>query len=104
MTFFVEGLTGSLDRDQQVRRIGEYFALEDAVAVAKVVIDQFLAREFAPGMPPARLFARYLSAGEVPIIFRDDGDNTMNVRYFNHFEYALARCADLAVPDSYQRG
>jgi hypothetical protein len=98
MTFFVEGLTISLDADRQVRRIGEYSTLDDAVAAAKLVIDEFLAGEFAPGMPPARLFARYQSAGEVPIIFRDDDDKTMNVSYFNHFEYALARCADLAMP------
>jgi hypothetical protein len=104
MTFFVEGLTISLDTDRQVRRIGEYSALEDAVAAAKLVIDQFLAREFAPGMPPAQLFARYQSAGEVPIIFRDDDDKTLNVRYFNHFEYALGRCVDLAIEGADQRG
>jgi hypothetical protein len=104
MTFFVEGLTGSLDIDQQVRRIGEFSVLEEAVAAAKQIIDEFLAREFAPGMPPARLFARYQSSGEVPIIFRDDSDDTMNVSYFNHFEYALARCADLAVPAGGLRG
>jgi hypothetical protein len=99
MTFFVEGLTISLDADR-VRRIGEYSTLEDAVSAAKLVIDEFLAREFEPGMPLADLFARYQSAGEVPIIFRDDDDKTMNVRYFNHFEYALTRCTDLAMPAS----
>ena len=98
MTFFVEGLTISLDPDRQVRRIGEYSTLEDAVSAAKLVIDEFLAREFAQGMTPARLFARYQGAGEVPIIFRDDDDKTMNVSYFNHFEYALTRCADIGVP------
>ena len=88
----------SLEPARQVRRVGEFSALEDAVAAARQVIDQFLVREFVPGMPPAKLFARYQSAGEVPIIFRDDDDKTLNVNYFNHFEYALARCADLAVP------
>ena len=97
MTFLVEGLMSSLEPARQVRRIGEYSELEDAVAAAKQVIDQFLIREFVPGMPPAKLFARYQSAGEVPIIFRDDDDKTLNVN-FNHFEYALQRCADLAVP------
>ena len=104
MTYFVEGLTISLDVDRQVRRIGEYSTLEDAVSAAKLVIDEFLAREFAPGMSLARLFERYQSAGEVPIIFRDDDDKTMNVGHFNHFEYALARCADLAMPASDPRG
>ena len=104
MTFLVEGLTTSLDVDRQVRRIGEYSTLEEAVSAAKLVIDEFLAREFAPGMSPERLFERYQNAGEVPIIFRDDDDMTMNVGHFNHFEYALARCADLAMPASEPRG
>ena len=104
MTFFVEGLTISLDAARQVRRIGEYSTLEEAVSAAKLAIDEFLAREFEPGMPPARLFVRYQSGGEVPIIFRDDDDKTMNVSYFNHFEYALARCADLAMPASDPHG
>jgi hypothetical protein len=55
-------------------------------------------------MPPTRLFARYQSVGEVPIIFRDDDDKTMNVGYFNHFEYALARCADLGMPGGERPG
>ena len=100
MTFFVEGLTISLDAARQVRRIGEYSTLEEAVSAAKLAIDEFLAREFEPGMPPSRLFARYRSAGEVPIIFRDDDDKTLNVRNFSHFKYAAARCADLGMPAS----
>jgi len=85
MTYLVEGLTSSRDIDQQVRRIGEYPTVDAAVAAAKCVIDEFLAREFAPGMPPAQLFARYQNFGEVPIIFRDDDDMTVNVGQFNHF-------------------
>ena len=34
-------------------------------------------------MPLARLFARYQTHGEVPIIFRDDDDKTINVSAFN---------------------
>lgn len=97
MTFFVEGLTSFNEIDRQVRRIGEFESLDDAVAAAKQAINDFLTREFKRDMPPARLFARYQSFGEVPIIFRDDDDSTMNVSYFNHFEYALARCADMAI-------
>ena len=97
MTFFVEGLTSCREIDRQVRRIGEYASLEDAVAAAKQAINEFLVREIKPGMPPATLFARYQDFGEVPIIFRDDDDKTMNVSYFNHFEYALAQCAEMSV-------
>jgi len=98
MTFFVEGLTVSLEPDRQVRRIGEYSTLEEAVSAAKLAIDEFLAREFKPGTSLASLFERYQSAGEVPIIFCDDDDKTLNVGNFNHFDYALARCTDLAMP------
>ena len=97
MAFLVEGLTSSRDVDQQVRRIGEYMLLEDAIEAARRTIDHFLQRECAPGMTPARLFARYQSFGEVPIIFRDDDDETMNVSYFNHFEYALKRCTEIVI-------
>ena len=55
------------------------------------MIDEFLAVEFAPDMPLARLFARYQTPGEVPIIFRDGDDKTIHVNAYNHFEYALAR-------------
>jgi hypothetical protein len=103
MTFFVEGLTSLPDREQEVRHIGAYATLDEAVLAARRVIDEFLAIEFAPGMPPARLFARYQSHGEVPIIFRDDDDKTLNVGAFNHFEYALARCAELALSPGEQR-
>lgn len=95
MTFFVEGLTSSPAADRQVRQIGEYAAREATAAAAKRAIDMFLIREYQAGMPPAQFFVRYRNAGEGPIIFRDD-DVTMNVSYFNHFEYALARCADMA--------
>jgi hypothetical protein len=103
MTFFVQGLTSLPDREPQVRRIGAYATLNEAVLAAKQVIDEFLTVELAPGMPPAKLFARYQSHGEVPIIFRDDDNKTINVGGFNHFEYALARCADLALSPGEQR-
>ena len=48
-------------------------------------------------MPPGRLFARYQNFGEMPVIFRHDDDKTMNVSYFNHFDYALARCDEMAI-------
>jgi len=97
MTYIVEGLTSSRDIDQQVRRIGEFESLDDAVAAAKQAINEFLAREFRAGMLPSKLFARYQNFGEVPIIFRDDDDKTVNVPNFNHFQYALARCAEMTI-------
>ena len=95
MTFYVEGLTSSREPDQQVCRIGEYASLEHAIAAAKQAINKFLARELKPDMLPSMLFSRYQDFGEVPFIFCDDDDKTVNVASFNHLQYALARCGEL---------
>ena len=100
MTFLVEGLTSSREVDEQVRRIGEFSRLDDAIDAARRTVDESLLREFSAGMAAERLFARYQSFGEVPIIFRDDDARTLNVSYFNHFEYALKRCAEIAAGNS----
>lgn len=99
MTFLVEGLTSSREVDEQVRRIGEYTRLDDAIDAARRTVDESLEREYAAGMSSERLFARYQSFGEVPVIFRDDDARTLNVSYFNHFEYALERCAQITSAD-----
>lgn len=96
MTFFVEGLSINRETVAQVRHIGEYQSLMDALVAAERTISEFLDREFQPGMEPATLFTRYKASGEVPYIFRDDGNVTQNLPGFNHFKYALARCRELA--------
>lgn len=95
MTFIVEGLTIANEADKQVRRFGEYTTLDDAVAAAKGLIDEFLAREYKPGVLPSVLFASYQNFGEVPFIFCDDNEKTLNVSDFNHFQYAFNRCAEI---------
>jgi hypothetical protein len=96
MTFYVEGLTSSREPDQQVCRIGEYESLQIAIAAAKQVINKFLARELKPDMLPSMLFSRYQEFGEVPVIFCDEDDKTVNVAAsFNHLQYALARCGEM---------
>ena len=95
MTFFVEGLSTAHEAASQVRRIGEFQALGDALVAAERAIREFLVREFQPGMLPGALFTRYQSCGEVPYIFRDDGDATINLPGFNHFQYALSQCAEI---------
>lgn len=94
MTFFVEGLSKHLEPQTQVRRIGEYKTLAEAVAAAQKVVDEFLRREFKPGMDAKALFSRYQSHGEFPFIFRDD-DKTLNVPGFNHTHYAMTRCGQI---------
>ncbi len=95
MRFVVEGLSLSSAIDNQVRRIGEYETLEEAVMAAKQIISNFLASESRPGMQPKRLVARYQNFGVVPYIFRGDLGESVDVPGFNHFQYALAICDDL---------
>ena len=94
MTFFVEGVSQHLEPKTQVRRIGEYQTIAEAIAVAHNTIDEFLRREFKAGMDAKALFSLYQSQGEYPFIFRDD-DKTFNVPGFNHAHYAMTRSAEL---------
>ncbi|MBC7785291.1 MAG: hypothetical protein H7144_15770 [Burkholderiales bacterium] len=91
MTYFVEGLIKLHAGQTEVRRIGEYQTLEDAIGASKHVIDQFLVGILDPEMTAADLFSKYSDLGEVPIIF-DDGERTLNVTGFNHYSYAMNRC------------
>jgi hypothetical protein len=93
MTFFVEGVSKHLEPKTQVRRIGEYRTIAEAIEVARGTIDAFLQKETKPGMDPKALFALYQSHGEYPFIFRDD-DKTFNVPGFNHAHYAMTRAAE----------
>lgn len=93
--YFVDGLVNMQDAASQVRRVGQYSTLGDALLAAQKLIDDFLIREMCPNMSDVGLFARYQMAGEVPYIFRDDGTITVNLPGFNHFHYARARCKEI---------
>jgi hypothetical protein len=90
MTFFVEGVSKHLEPKTQVRRIGEYKTVAEAIAVAQETVDEFLRLQIKPGMDAKSLFSLYQSHGEYPFIFRDD-DKTFNVPGFNHLLYAMTR-------------
>ena len=94
MAFLVEGVNRNLEPKAQVRRIGEYEKIEDAIAAAKRTIDEFLGREFKAGMDAKSLFSRYQDQGEYPFIFRSE-DKTISVRGFSHAQYAMARSTEL---------
>jgi hypothetical protein len=96
MTFFVEGLCLAPESINQVRRIGRYSQLRDAIVAAEEAISEFLVNAFEPGMTAKMLFHRYQSVGEVPYIFRDDGEITLNLAGFNHFRFALSKSAEIA--------
>ena len=94
MAFLVEGINKHLEPHAQVRRIGEYDTVEEAIAAAKLNIDEFLRREFKPGMDAESLFRLYQAQGEYPFIFRTD-DRSINVRGFSYAYYAMARVTEM---------
>lgn len=94
MAYLVEGVVNYLKPDSEVRRIGEYKTVEEAVATARRVVDEFLKRSFKPGMDAQALFTLYKRQGEYPFVFRDD-DKTVNVPEFEHTHYAKSRAADV---------
>jgi len=94
MTFFVEVLSKHFEPQTQVKRIGEYKTKEEAITASQRIIEDFLRRQFKPGMNAEALFALYHSHGEYPFIFRDD-DNTFNVPGFGHANYAMTYAAKL---------
>ena len=95
MAFHVEGLSLAREADSQMRHIGDYALLRDALVAAEQAIREFLFREFQPGMLPGALFSRYEDGGEVPYIFSDDGEVTMRLPGFNHLRYALSQCMEI---------
>jgi hypothetical protein len=97
MPYYVEGLSKVPGGKGDVRRIGEYETLADAIKAAEQVIDGFLQSILEPDMNAADLFSKYNDQGEIPFIFRD-GDKTVNVKGFNHFSYAMTRCGSICAP------
>jgi hypothetical protein len=95
MSFLVEGLSPARETVSQVRHIGEFQLLRDALVAAERAIREYLFREFRPGMLPSALFSQYKSHGEVPYIFSDNGETTMSLPGFNYLNYALSQCAEI---------
>jgi len=94
MTYFVEGVSKHLDPQPQVRRIGEYQTVAEAVAVAQKAIEQFLRGEFRQGMDATKLVSLYEEQGEHTFIFQDEA-KTFNVPGFDHADYARTRAAEI---------
>ncbi|HKA60682.1 MAG TPA: hypothetical protein VKD28_18845, partial [Gemmatimonadales bacterium] len=83
-----------LKPDSEVRRIGEFDTVEEAITTAQKIVDEFLSRSFKPGMDAKSLFSLYKRQGEYPFIFRDD-DMSVNVPGFEHSHYAKDRAAEV---------
>ena len=100
MTFFVEQLNTKSD---EVKRVGETETLDDAIAIAKRIIDDYLERNryFYDASADARfnasadaLYTSYQESGLMPCIFCDDGE-TLDDRNFDHLHYASLQCIRL---------
>jgi len=94
MTYFVEGVSKHLEPEPQVRRIGEYQTVAEAVEVAQKVIEQFLREGFRRGMSAKRLYALYEEQGEHTFVFQDEA-RTFNVPGFDHADYARSLAAKI---------
>jgi len=95
MTYFVEGVSKHLEAQPQVRRIGEYKSVAEAIAVAQKSIEQFLRGEFKRGMDATKLFSLYEERGEHTFIFQDEA-KTFNVAGFDHADYARTLAGEIS--------
>jgi hypothetical protein len=95
MTYFVDAISARRGVEGIAIHLGQFEKLDDAVLAAQRAVSNFLASELKPGMTAKTLFACYQERGLCPFIFLDDDERTFNVRSFNHFQYALKRCAEL---------
>jgi len=94
VTYIVDA-TVRTSGDLSVRHIGKYQTADEAIHAAQGVVDGILKEHHRHEMAPRELFARYEANGVFPYIFLDHDVNTFNVRRFNHYQYALQRCAEL---------
>ena len=94
MTYFVEGVSKHDQPEPEVRRVGEYETVTEAMAVAQKAIEQFLRKEFKRGMSAKKLFALYEERGEHMFIFQDEA-GTFNVPGFDHLDRAMTLAAEI---------
>ena len=94
MTYFVEGVSKHHEPQPQVRRLGEYETIVEAITVAQKAIEQFLRSEFKRGMDAKKLFSLYEERGEHMFIFQDEAA-TLNVGGFDHADFAKTRAAEI---------
>jgi hypothetical protein len=94
MTYFVEGVSKHNEPEPEVRRIGEYKTVAEAVAVAQKTLEEFLRSEHKRGMTAKKLYSLYEERGEHTFIFQDEA-RTFNVPGFDHSDYARMLAAEI---------
>jgi hypothetical protein len=70
---------------------GEYASLDDAIAAARTIVDEYLDAAWRPGITADELFTSYTTFGECPFVLADDVD----AGAFSAWDYARERCVQL---------
>jgi hypothetical protein len=94
VSYFVDSMVRIKDTGAPPQRLGVYSTSDEAYAASRRSIDDFLVREYRPGMTAQFLFRRYRERGAVPFIF-GDANAPSNLPSFNPIKYALERCAEI---------
>ena len=95
MKYQLSVLQRGASASSDVRQIGEYKNLEEAVAAAQQQVNALLAELYTAGMTAEALLEGYRAAGRTLYLFRDD-EETMNAASFNHFSIRqITQCRDL---------
>ena len=94
MKYQLSVLQRGASASSDVRQIGEYKSLEEAVAAAQQEVNALLAELYTAGMAAEALLAGYRAAGRTLYLFRDD-EETMDASSFNHLQFAKVRSAEI---------
>jgi hypothetical protein len=78
-----------LDESERYR-LGEFKTCEEAVAVCKKIVDDFLEKGYKKGMSFKELYEGYTGFGEDPFIISSD-----KTCFFSAWTYAKKRCTEL---------
>jgi hypothetical protein len=70
--------------------LGEFTSYEEAAAVCRKIVDDFLLTSCKPEITGDELFAAYKAFGEDPFILPDNG-----AQRFSAWGYACGRCAEM---------
>jgi len=94
MSFFVDALVRVNDVPVEVQSVGKFATQDEACTASKHGIDEFLLREFKPGMNARTLFSRFREFGPILVIFGELG-KPMECGGFNATQYAMLRCEEI---------
>lgn len=88
-TVYVDDNYHYMDESERYTK-GEFATLDEAIAVCKQMVDEFLKGETNPDATPAERYAQYTGFGPDPFIGTDDPD--VGSVPFSAWNYARERC------------